>query len=94
MLGWSELDPDSPLSADEATALIDELASQMSDDEYEAKVAGLLQRAYQRDVGSDTARKAIWKTAYAKLNEGDHYIVVMLDRALGRKLRSSWLSWL
>jgi hypothetical protein len=30
--------------------------------------------------------------AYSKLNEGDHYIAVILEKSLGPKLRKGWFS--
>jgi len=64
----------------------------MSDDEYESKIGALLASAYNRDVASDSGMKAVWKEAYSKLNEGDHYIAVILEQSLGRKLRKGWFS--
>jgi hypothetical protein len=86
MLRWSESDPEFALSAEQLDALVDELALQMSDEQYEWKIAGLLGRSYERDVASQNTMRPVWKAAYSKLNEGDHYILVMLDQALGRKL--------
>jgi hypothetical protein len=63
----------------------------MSDDQYEAKISALLANAYNRDVAPDSGMKEVWKEAYSKLNEGDHYIAVMLEQSLGRKLRKGWL---
>lgn len=93
MLSWSESDPELDWSADEATALVNELATQMSDEQYEAKIAALLKGAYEREVCSDATAKAVWKEACSKLDEGDHYIGVMIDRALGRTLRARWFRW-
>ena len=82
MLLWSESDPEFALSTEQLDALVDELASEMSDEQYEWKIARLLARSYERDTV-----RPVWKAAYSKLNEGDHYILVMLDEALGRALR-------
>ena len=92
MLTWSETDPELALTANEADALIRALESQMSDDKYELKIGSLLKRAYDRDLASDPGMKEIWKDAYSKLNEGDHYIAVMLEASLGRNLRKGWFS--
>jgi hypothetical protein len=93
MLSWSESDPELTLSAEQATALVDDLESQMSDEQYESKIAALLTRAYERDDASGGSSKDLWKDAYSKFNEGDHYIAVMLDHALGRRLRNGWSFW-
>ena len=92
MLSWSESDPELTVTADEADALVQQLDSEMSDDQYEAKISALLASAYNRDVASDSDMKEVWKEAYSKLNEGDHYIAVMLEQSLGRKLRKGWFS--
>jgi len=86
MLEWSESDPDFDLSPEDADALVDELASEIPDDLYEFKIGGLLARSYERDVAAEGSLKGRWTAAYLKLNEGDHYISVMLDQALGRAL--------
>jgi hypothetical protein len=86
MLSWSESDPEFALSPEQLDTLVDELALQMSDEQYEWKIAGLLGRSYERDVAQENSRRSVWKAAYSRLNEGDHYILVMLDQALGRTL--------
>ena len=86
MLSWSESDPD--FTPD--YKLADQLQRQMSDEDYEAKISGLLKRGYTRDVGSDSGMKAIYKAAYSALSQGDHYILVMIDQALGLKVKRWW----
>lgn len=63
----------------------------MSDEQYESKVAALLKSAHERDAAAGA--NVLWKNAYAKPNEGDHCIAVMLDQALGGTLRKHWWSW-
>jgi hypothetical protein len=93
MLSWSETDPELTLTADQADALREELAAEVSDDEYEASMAELAARAYDRDVAADREAKARWQQAFSKLREGDHYISIILEQALGRKLEKGWFSW-
>ena len=93
MLSWSESDPELTLSADEAHALVGDLKAEMSDEQYESKMSALLVRAYERDGQLGDSSKDRWEEAYSKLNEGDHYIAIMLDQALGRKLRKRWSFW-
>ena len=93
MLGWSETDPEWTLTADAADELVAQLASEVSDEEYEASMAELVARAYERDVAVNTDAKARWQQAFSTLNEGDHYILIILERALGRKLEKGWLGW-
>ncbi len=74
MLNFSEADPES----------IDPASVDPGGDEYEAKIAGLLKRAYLRDLSSDPGAKALYRDAHAVLSEGDHYLLVMTEKALGR----------
>jgi hypothetical protein len=68
---------------------------QMSDDEYESKIRGLLRRALQADVAADPHTRKRWNDAFTMLERGDHYISVMIGQAVGRKLRPWWKSrWL
>ena len=50
---------------------------------YETKVADLLKRSYKRDVASGAAARGLYREAQAKLAEGDHYLLLMIDRVLG-----------
>src|SRR5437762_8543875 len=86
MLGWSESDPDfvpDPTLAESQEGEIPEA-------EFETKVAGLIRRAYDRDTAADGDARSRYRAARSKLNEGDHYILVMMDRALRSKLRGRW----
>jgi hypothetical protein len=89
MLLWSECDP--TFRAD--PTLVDKLASEISDEEYEAKISGLLQRALEREVAVNARAIDQWRQARTLLKEGDHYILVFVDRAAGRKLRRVWEFW-
>jgi len=50
-------------------------------DEYEAKIAGLLKNARDRDNHSSPNGERDWKDALDALKKEDHYILVMLYRA-------------
>ena len=89
MLSWSESDPD--FTAD--PALVEQLGTEISDKAYEAKVVGLLRGAYRRDVTAEPAAAERYREAYATLGQGDHYILIMIGEALGRKLRPWWALW-
>jgi hypothetical protein len=69
------------------------LASEISDDEYEKKIAGLLARRFAADVASDPALEAQWQQGADVLRQGDHYMLVMLDAAIGRHLKRRWQFW-
>lgn len=68
-----------------------QFSEQYDDSEYEEKVAGLLKRAYDTDVKQAPAnRKDVqdtWRTAFEVLSKEDHYILVMIQQALGGELR-------
>ena len=89
MLSFSESDPEFVVNP----ALVSKLAAEISDKEYEAKVAGLLKRAYQRDVARDSAERDTYREAYAVLSQGDHYLLIMINQALGWQLRPWWAFW-
>ena len=65
----------------------------MSDEEYEQKVTGLLERRFAAEVDSDPAAEAQWKQAAEVLHQGDHYILVMLHEAVGSRLKRWWQFW-
>ena len=86
-LSWSESDPDFKPDYELAEALENEIGN----DKFEAKVAGLIRHAFERDMATDPDTKSLYREAYAKLNEGDHYILIMMKSALGLKLSKWWL---
>jgi hypothetical protein len=59
----------------------------MSDQQYEAKVGGLLRRAFERE---DDSEQRLFREAQAKLKEGDHYILVMAGDSLPRPWWRLW----
>ena len=86
MLSWSESDPE--FIAD--PQLVEQLASEMSDEEYEKKIAGLLERQFAEDVAVDPATKGAWRHALSVLDQGDHHIAIMIDRAVGDRFKRWW----
>jgi hypothetical protein len=48
------------------------------DAEYERKIVGLIRAARKR---ADETKAATWSQAVERLAEGDHYLLVMIDRA-------------
>jgi hypothetical protein len=58
-------------------------------DEYEAKIAGLLKSARDRDRQSTPSREREWKDAIDALKHEDHYILVMVGQAFGSSSSSS-----
>lgn len=63
MLSWSESDPD--FNADPQQ--VDDLASQMSDKEFETKIAGLLTRACAAECAADPHSRDAWQQARSVL---------------------------
>jgi hypothetical protein len=89
MLSFSESDPEFVVNP----ALIEKLEGEITDEDYEAKVAGLLERSLKRDVESDSKARDVYREAFTVLSQGDHYLLVMIDRALWRQLRPWWAFW-
>jgi hypothetical protein len=79
MLRFSESDPDFVVDP----ARVEHLRREISDNDYEAKVAGLLERCYRRDIGADPRARATYAAAADTLRQGDHYLSIMIERALG-----------
>jgi hypothetical protein len=89
MLSFSESDPEFVVSP----GLVEKLQAEISDAAYEAKIAGLIEEAWQRDVESDRNARAVYREAFTILSQGDHYVLVTIDRALRRHLRPWWTFW-
>ena len=89
MLRWSESAPDSVADSE----LAQRLAAAISDSDYESKIAGLLSRSFSREVTSDRQAKDAWRQAWSVLKRGDHYILIMIDQAVGRRLKPRWQFW-
>ena len=89
MLSFSESDPEFVVSP----GLVEKLQAEISDDAYEAKIAGLIESAWKRDVESDSNARTVYREAFTVLSQGDHYLLVMIDRALQRHLRPWWAFW-
>jgi hypothetical protein len=86
MLKWSESEPDS--IGDPAFA--ERLAGEISDEDYEEKIAGLLTRNYAADVAREPRAKEAWADAFRTVQRADYYIGIMIDRALARQLTPWW----
>jgi len=86
MLKWSESAPDSIANPD----LVERLAAEISDEDYEDKIAGLLSRCYATEVAADRGATKAWADAFKMLNRGDHYVLIMITRAVGRQLTPWW----
>jgi hypothetical protein len=89
MLSFSESDPEVVVDS----ALVERLAAEISDEDYETKITGLIERACERDAASTGGDLRDYREAYDVLNQGDHYLLVMLTPGLSRWLRPWWAFW-
>jgi hypothetical protein len=89
MLSFSESDREFAVDP----ALVEKLQAEISDEEYEAKISGLIERSWKRDVETDGSAGTLYREAFTTLSQGDHYLLIMLDRALRRRLRPWWALW-
>ena len=78
MLSFSESDPEFIVDP----AVVQRLEAEISDEDYEAKVAGLVQRSYEREFEEDHGTREMYREAHRVLSQGDHYLLVMIDRVL------------
>jgi hypothetical protein len=58
-------------------ALNDEFEAKYDTDEYEAKISGLLHRAYARIKTENPEAARQWKQAIRDISKGDHYLSVL-----------------
>jgi hypothetical protein len=78
--------PEDPL------ALNEEFESHYNQSEYEAKLIALLKNAYQRTKTENSLALEQWHAAIKVLNEGDHYLTVLLGNLTLRRVPvSTWL---
>jgi hypothetical protein len=89
MLSFFESDPEFTVDP----ALVEKLQAEISDEEYEAKIAGLIERSWKRDVETDANAGNLYREAFTTLSQGDHYLLIMIDRALRTHLRPWWAFW-
>jgi len=64
---------------EDPVALNEEFEAQYDTDEYEAKIAKLLQHAYERAGKENDATLRQFDAAIRSLRRGDHYLLVMWD---------------
>jgi hypothetical protein len=86
MLSWSESDP----AFVQDQALNKQFKNETTDQDFEAKIEGLLKRAFDAEMKNGTTAKDRYQEAYRALKKEDHYILVMIGAALGSKLKKFW----
>ena len=83
MLRWTETEEGFEMDQ----KLIDRFNEETIDSEYEKKISNLIKHAYEADIKNDSQMKEKYQSAYKALRKGDHYILVMIDDAIGSKLK-------
>jgi hypothetical protein len=83
MLNWTETEVGFEIDQ----ILINKFNAETTNAAYEKKICSLLRHAYDNDVVNDSRMKETYRNAYRTLNKRDHYILVMIDEAIGSKLR-------
>ena len=89
MLSFSESDPEFVVEPES----VDRLAQEISDADYEAKITRLIEQVCARDTATDPSAVEEYRKAYEVLDEGDHYLLVMLKPGLARVRRKWWQFW-
>ncbi|MBI5102432.1 MAG: hypothetical protein HZC48_00645 [Nitrospirae bacterium] len=83
MLAWSESDPSFVIDND----LNEQFEKEITQEEFEKKIQALIKQAYETDISKDKDMKETYRTAYKALKQGDHFILIMINAAIGSKLR-------
>jgi hypothetical protein len=86
MLSWSGSDLDLAVDSG-ALQRPEEGAAELA---FEAKVAGLIRRAFDRDVAADKGTESLYREAEAKLDEDDHYISLIIYDAFHSRPKRRW----
>ena len=89
MLLWSESAPDSVADV----GLAQRIAAVISDADYEAKISGLLRSRFADESAHDPHARDRWSEAWKVLSQGDHYILVIINDAVGKHVRPWWRFW-
>ena len=89
MLGFSECDPEFVVDIER----IDRFERAVPSDQFEAKIAALVERACARDAGSDSTAVETYLNAQHAVKQGDHYIALMVESGLKRRARPWWAFW-
>ena len=91
MLAWSEAEM-TPADAIELQARFEK---ETTDSEFERKISALVKQAYKEDLSHDGSAQTLYFEAFRMLNQGDHYLLIMIKPALGLRAEiESFLSTL
>ncbi len=83
MLLYSETDEPTPETQQAAATFENEYDTEV----FERKLGRLIRQAHNRDKKSMPDGRPLWKDAIKRLREGDHYLLVLVDEALGSQAR-------
>ena len=83
MLAWAESDPSFVIDND----LNEQFEKEITQEEFEKKIQALIKQAYETDISKDKDMKETYRTAYKALKQGDHFMLIMINDAIGSKLR-------
>ena len=89
MLSFSESDPEFEVKPE----LVDRLAEEISDADYETKITRLIAQVSERETVTNTGSLEQYRAAYKTLAQGDHYLLLMLRPGLARLLPKWWQFW-
>jgi len=72
-----------------------EFEKQYDTEEYERKIISILKKVYKWDIRMQKNKKTksiqkSYKNAFEVLSREDHYILIMIELALGRKVKKKW----
>lgn len=82
MLNFSETDGGFILDQ----TLQEQFDNETTDEEFEKKIIKLIRKIYNNDVKNNPEAKSKYRRMYRDLKRGDHYILIMIDEAIGYKL--------
>ncbi len=78
MLRWTETGE----GFDFNQQLTDKFREEISEAKFEKKICNLIRNAYQEDINRDSSLENDYEQAYRTLAKGDHYVLVMIEKAL------------
>jgi hypothetical protein len=89
MLSFSESDPAFIVDVPRVEAL----ESTIPERQYESKIAGLVRRACESDVTAGSSTLDEYTAGLRTLEQGDHYLSIMVRQGLHRLGRPWWAFW-
>jgi hypothetical protein len=91
MLDWEDLDPRYPDGWN--VELHERFEKEVDKKTYEAKIATLIEQAYQDDVNSDKGTKDQYRNAYLSIRKGNTYISILVEKGIAKYI-AQWRHFL